>query len=892
MARYKDLPLDTIENGSTILGSGPDGESENYPIEDIIAFIAGQIQVGAFNQNNIIPNYIPSGSRSGFESVADAVNASSAFTVDETEVFHVINPYSKAVDLFRTQLVTDYYLLRLGKGDYGVGGTQVADSDFAFIRSNIDTTLESTTAFPPKIFYIGAADVTVAPEILVNGDDQIFEIADGEDAFFVIREQVGTVRDQNRIVYRFVGSAGTYGQGNTDAAVNADFIVLNSFLGSQNSPTDGGQKITIREINVPQTIRETGAITNIAEAVNNSFRGAIVITKNEIVYFTAQVEITSGKTKQLVTESYVWKNGAATINGDSELSDYTQRFERYEGQVLERSETSTGDTVIIDVSSDTYDNPSKGLDEYATPVVKSNNDIYVKVYVDCADMVDGDYALYLLTAGNGTYGVGGTSTANTDFTLIEQFSSMRSNPTATTQTLKLSADTGEVEVPLALKFVGGTGATTTASQDPVTAHGVVIIDVQAASSGGAQSISSNKLLTLEDRDDLIRSEALLNVILPSDDTENLPLGYSVDIKRATGSLVSFFGQLGVNIEIQDGFEKSISDQNAAISVVKEAANTWGAYGALTRSNPDTGTLPYPLALNVADSALADVAWLFVFKSSEYPMVTTTKDYFCIYSTDHDTLANGAIAWAEIDDPELNGFDEQGIIVQNGFQSEFAWLIFMPAAKSAYGVDELFLYFHTQGEAGSSIGQETRLWTTVGGAPLHTATWTDRGYPLTVEVGDNHNGYFKDWLRPDGVYVAHHLIIQGGTSPFTNQQAWATSPDGVNWTRGGTFSIDDNMPAGGNFWRHDIHNFTYNNTLYGLIQYNNSGRFIALAELDPVSYLPQTFIKTLVEVTYADFTIYESDGVIYCYLRNKDFTDATFPIENSLYLLKLQISDLV
>ena len=352
-------------------------------------------------------------------------------------------------------------------------------------------------------------------------------------------------------------------------------------------------------------------------------------------------------------------------------------------------------------------------------------------------------------------------------------------------------------------------------------------------------------------------------------------------------------QQGVTVEKPANFDAQIAQQNRGVELVKEGPNTWGVYGALKPSNEETGSLLYPLVLNVSQSALNHLAWAYVYKSSDYPLVTTTKDYFCIYSTDHDSNANGAIAWGEMDDPEFNGFEELGIIVQNGHQSEFADLIFIPASESGLANDELFLYFHTNNEPGHTLNQETRLWTTVGGAPLHTAVWTDRGRPITPESGDNHTGYLRMWKKGVGDYVAHHIIIQSGAMPFPNQQVYATSTDGLNFNRGATFTLNDNMPPGGTFWRHDINPFTHNGTLYGLINYQNAGNiFLALVELNPTSYLPETFVKTIVQLTFSDYTMYENDGIIYVYFRNKDFDNATFPIQNSLYLLKVHIEDIV
>ena len=441
-------------------------KTRTFSFRDLYSLFGGGTPI---IQNNLIPTFVPNGSRSGYPSVADAVNASSPLVVEADEVLEVVNSYSLATDLFRTTLKTDYYLLRVGAGTYGVGGTILSDSDFMFVRGNDDTVLESTTALPPRIIYIDTIDVDVTPEDIVNAQDEDYIITDDEDVFFFIRESLGTEKGLGRKIYRFVGAAGTYGLGNTDAVVS-DFVLVNDFTGDSTRPTDDAQKITIREVIVGATIRSTGAITNIAEAVNNSFRGIISISKNEIVWFRVQRELAfSDGSKQLVTEAYAWNKGEGSISSDSVLSDYTGRIEREEGLTTEKTSPSFGDIVIIDVISDAVTNPSKGLNE-STSVIVNNNDLYVKVTDELSDAKDPDYSLYRLTLGSGTYGSGGTATVDGDFELIENYREDivgSDNP----YTIKQVGDNGVFfESPLKQTFVGAN-----ATKDPLDGSSIITI---------------------------------------------------------------------------------------------------------------------------------------------------------------------------------------------------------------------------------------------------------------------------------------------------------------------------------------------------------------------------------------------------------------------------------
>lgn len=268
------------------------------------------------------------------------------------------------------------------------------------------------------------------------------------------------------------------------------------------------------------------------------------------------------------------------------------------------------------------------------------------------------------------------------------------------------------------------------------------------------------------------------------------------------------------------------------------------------------------ALSPSDTSLDSIFWAQPYKSSLYPQVTTTKNYFVIYSTDHDTdtsSSGGKIAWGEFDSFDgdvLSGFVERGVI-RTGYQNESPFAITIPTAVSGLASDDFFLYYHTMYTDPRNVSgvQETHLMTCSGGE-LHNAAWTERGKVLGLETGEDHTGYAKIWKRDDGVYVAHHHYDEdeliGG--------AWSTSTDGINWTRQGTITGYENMPDGGTFYRQSIFPIKRNGKWYGLFRFNTAGDhttggYLALAELDPSNFMPQTFIKKVVEYNIKDLTVY-------------------------------------
>tara|TARA_R110000851_G_scaffold268235_2_gene420928 strand:+ start:970 stop:2703 length:1734 start_codon:yes stop_codon:yes gene_type:complete len=392
-------------------------------ISDLVfsASLCSNISSG-IDQNNIIQDLTAVGfeTPSGSESVSTFVNSRIAFTVGETIILNVVNSYAITVDLFRTRLVRDHYLLKLGKGTYGTGGTTLNDDDFILYSSTNLATLSSSTALPPEVLNVTSSTTDLDNPHTAANDEGPFTLSDDKDSFFIV-SPASASRPVPTKVYRFIGTAGNYGLGQTPFVLGDFLLVEDLTLDTTGQIPSSDKKITIRELAVGATIKPTGAITNIAEAVNNSFRGIITIKDTELLWFRVQRELSfSGGAKQLVTEGYAWNKGQGTIASNSVLTDYTSRIEREEGITVEKTNAGFGDTIILDVVSDLITNPSKGLNEAVSTVV-SSNDLYVKVVSELADINDPDYSLYRFTGGDGTYGSGGTATVHGDFVLIETY---------------------------------------------------------------------------------------------------------------------------------------------------------------------------------------------------------------------------------------------------------------------------------------------------------------------------------------------------------------------------------------------------------------------------------------------------------------------------------------
>lgn len=275
-----------------------------------------------------------------------------------------------------------------------------------------------------------------------------------------------------------------------------------------------------------------------------------------------------------------------------------------------------------------------------------------------------------------------------------------------------------------------------------------------------------------------------NCVIPSDATENLPIGFKADIMWRNEGRTTIVSQAGVELFLPSDEEAIIKGRNNGITLVKEGANQWGGFGAFNKAGITPATQAVaPLAFQVSQTPDTSIHWPLIYKSSEWPEVTTTKDYFIIWSTAHSGSAGG-LYWGEMDAPDMSGFVYNGLII-SGDQAETPQLVRVPVAKSGLPAgEELFLFYHTDAsETGNGGIQQTRLQTSTGGV-LHTATWNDRGRPMGLQAGWDHTGYCRVFYRPNSDdYIAFHLADIGGETGGGDAWYEQYSNDGLNWTLG-------------------------------------------------------------------------------------------------------------
>jgi hypothetical protein len=293
---------------------------------------------------------------------------------------------------------------------------------------------------------------------------------------------------------------------------------------------------------------------------------------------------------------------------------------------------------------------------------------------------------------------------------------------------------------------------------------------------------------------------------------------------------------------------------------------WGIYGSLEKGEQTvTSTL-----LNISATSVTTDTVIFpiIHRSSDWPELTTTKPYFIVYSTDHDQI-NGGIWWGEMDTPEGLNFIERGKIdVASGYQPESPFLYRADTALTGF-TGEILLACHTYNEPGHTIAQETRLFSTTGGAELHLCTYTDQGRPITPQGDDSHTGYLVVLNPGEATLVGHHNV-KGGT-PGTSGVSTSTN-GGASWTRQvAAWDLTQGMPAGYTLKdRPRIFPFIVDGVQYGIVNYFNindaNDNYLGVFTLDSL-YMPIALVKTITgEAGAYDGKMYrEGDiGYIPCY----------------------------
>lgn len=230
MAKINNLdafPEDlTITDKDYLIGSSWDdnGRTKNYKVTVLAEFIAAYIENGnttpIVQNNKTIVEKSNDTDNNNIENVWDAVNNKANFSVADDEIYlfeHIYNDTSGGT----TSIVISYWWFLRGKGNYGVGGTAVSEGNFFLMKTN-NIVVEGED---PVVYYLNHTNISNASEA-VNNSSESYSIANGDDVYFVIRPSF--LLSQKRIggkIYRFVGDAGTYGNGGS-TSLTEDFLLV------------------------------------------------------------------------------------------------------------------------------------------------------------------------------------------------------------------------------------------------------------------------------------------------------------------------------------------------------------------------------------------------------------------------------------------------------------------------------------------------------------------------------------------------------------------------------------------------------------------------------------------------------------------------------------------
>ena len=393
------------------------------------ASLCGEGGLGVIEQNNIILSRLTvvDDETTPTTSASVAINALTTFTVDEKEILEFKHFKTTVLDDFRTILEVTNYLFKPGKGTYGLLGTQITDNDLLLIeRREIELGTPTDTTTTPIVYNLYTGDLggstTSTPATILNVKIPVINITGTRDVYFQVFDN--TSGEGTSKLYRFVGVTGTYGSGGSQLATGGDFILVQEFGNSSVEVIE--QKIKIRELMVSSIIKEGTSITNIAEAVADSFSSNLSCSEFELLIFVSQKQIdysaTDSTTQTLVTEKWLWKKGkTSNIPSVCALTDFV-KIEEKVSTVLIPTAPGQNDTQVIVFQDTDLDTPEVSLNAYTTPVVVNNNDLYIKLVSIYADRYEPEYKIYKFIGGDGTYGDGGTTTVSGDFTPYQVYS--------------------------------------------------------------------------------------------------------------------------------------------------------------------------------------------------------------------------------------------------------------------------------------------------------------------------------------------------------------------------------------------------------------------------------------------------------------------------------------
>lgn len=255
----------------------------------------------------------------------------------------------------------------------------------------------------------------------------------------------------------------------------------------------------------------------------------------------------------------------------------------------------------------------------------------------------------------------------------------------------------------------------------------------------------------------------------------------------------------------------------------------------------------------ADITPENIFWIGVYKTSKFPTLTgINTPYFVLYSTNHN-VGDGGIYLATVDNPQLDGFTEQGLVL-SGYQAETPCLVNVPNDPDGHFIH---LYYHTdRSDPSNANQQQSHLLTRAGGSLLDTAGWTQRGTILgltqyEIDNFDPHTGYLSVYVKEDGSLVGLHSTSgNGGFGDFIFTYGKSTSTDHRTWTRvTSDYDISSFMPYGRGFQISPGLHFTRNGQQY-ILGRNIPANFvedsgeIRISIFKAVDFLPTEFVGNI------------------------------------------------
>jgi hypothetical protein len=240
--------------------------------------ITKKVSILDLTDNKKVFQYVSQNLNSNPANISTRINALPNFTISQDQILGFKDFVYSGANLQRIDV---YELKNIGKGNYGVGGTSITESNFEFITSQaINFNTVSTNPSNQVIIISTLSGATISafinsktpPYVLQSSGDglRIFDVTDGN-------------------VFIFNGVAGTYGSANLQTVIG-DFTVLpreNNVVLSVNGQTGA--------VVIPETVTEW---EDVSGEIQNKLGKSVVVKNtsaddNDYIFF---IKKTNGDT--------------------------------------------------------------------------------------------------------------------------------------------------------------------------------------------------------------------------------------------------------------------------------------------------------------------------------------------------------------------------------------------------------------------------------------------------------------------------------------------------------------------------------------------------------------------------------------------------------------------